>query len=118
MYWRCSEYLLKSCLDSSLLESSSVVCSANRRGSKGGGGVLLIFFPFYLLFQHCFICRLSDSTVSEDAVKFYHIILSYYYYYYKGLGVGSTVTMRRSASVPCKRDRDSISSGKLNIHFN
>jgi hypothetical protein len=25
------------------------------------------FFGFYVLIQHCFTCRPSDSTVSEDA---------------------------------------------------
>jgi hypothetical protein len=31
-----------------------------------GGGGFLDFFPMYCV-QHCFICRPSDSTVSEDA---------------------------------------------------
>ncbi len=30
-------------------------------------GDFLEFFIFIYVFQHCFICRPSDSTVSEDA---------------------------------------------------
>jgi hypothetical protein len=31
---------------------------------RGGHSVLLNFFRYFI--QHCFICRPSDSTVSED----------------------------------------------------
>jgi hypothetical protein len=30
-------------------------------------GIFLVFFLLMYVIQHCFICRPSDSTVSEDA---------------------------------------------------
>ncbi len=39
---------------------------ANRIFFYGGGG-LFEFYGFKYFIQHCFICRPSDSTVSEDA---------------------------------------------------
>jgi hypothetical protein len=36
--------------------------------TRGGHRIIIIIFSFFLYcIQHCFICRPSDSTVSEDA---------------------------------------------------
>ncbi len=45
-----------------------IIANDKRRMTPYLRGILLVFF-FFLIYviQHCFICRPSDSTVSEDA---------------------------------------------------
>jgi hypothetical protein len=82
-------------------ENGSVTETIMQAGS-GSAKAKIKFLRFW------FRIRFHNIREKPGQVPPYYLILSYYY---QGLGVGSTVTMRRSASVPCKRDRDSISSG-------
>jgi hypothetical protein len=40
---------------------------SNKSSSEGDTGVFFIFLSIQYFIQHCFICRLSGSTVLDDA---------------------------------------------------